>query len=64
MKLNDVVFYGFTREELEDIHRETGLIGEEEFFLGFEKKVSSVVGIGVITIIFSDGQIAMIKGGE
>lgn len=43
MKINDIVFYGFSREELDAIRKETGKTGEEEFTVNFAQEVSDVV---------------------
>lgn len=64
MKLSCVAFYGFNRKELENIRKETGLSGEEDFSLNFGQTVSDIVGFDVMTLVGPDGQISIIKAGE
>lgn len=61
MKINEVVFFGFTRKELEDIRRGTGRDSEDEFDLGFTQEITDVVGADAITLIQPGGQISIIK---
>lgn len=63
MKINDIVFFGFTRKELGAIRKQTGKTGEE-FNLGFTQEAADVVGVDVLTVIQPGGQVALIKAGE
>ena len=58
MKLKDVVFFGFTREEIQRVS-----IGnpEEDFSLAFAQSVADALGCDAVTIIAPGGQVALIK---
>lgn len=64
MKINDIIFLGFTRKELGAIRKQTGKTGEEEFSLDFTQEVADVVGVDVLTVIQPGGQVSLIKAGE
>ena len=64
MKINDIVFFGFTRKELGAIRKQTGKTGEEEFNLDFTQEAADVVGVDVLTVIQPGGQVSLIRAGE
>lgn len=64
MKINEVVFFGFTQKELEEIRKRTSRSGNEEFDLGFTQEVADATGVDLITLIRPGGQVALIKAGE
>lgn len=63
MKINEIEFYGFSRAELEQVRKETGKDGEEEYDILFSREVADVIGSDVMTLIRPGGTIALIKGG-
>ena len=64
MKINEVVFFGFTQKELGAIRKQTGKTAAEELDLGFVQDVADIAGADVMTLIQAGGQIALIKAGE
>lgn len=64
MKINEVVFFGFTQKELEEIRKGTSRSGNEEFDLGFTQEIADLIGVDVMTLIQPGGQVALIKAGE
>lgn len=64
MKISEVVFFGFTQKELEDIRKGTGRNGNEEFDPGFTQEVADIVGADAVTLIQPSGQISLVKVGE
>lgn len=63
MKINEVVFFGFTQKELGDIRKGTSRSGNEEFDPGFTQEIADVIGVDVMTLIQPGGQISLIKAG-
>lgn len=61
MKINEVVFFGFTQKELEEIRKETKRTGNEEFTSDFAQEVADMVGMDVVTYFQPGGQVALIK---
>ena len=64
MKINDIVFFGFTRKELGAIYKQTGKTEEEEFDPSFIQEATDVVGVDVFVFIQPGGQVSLIKAGE
>ena len=62
MKLNEIIFCGFSKAELDQVREKTGKEGEEEYTIPFSQEVAEVVGSGVTTIISPDGAVALIRG--
>lgn len=60
-KLNEVTFYGFTRDELDAIRRHTALSGEDEFTLDFLQKVAGIIGYSISTLILTGHPITLVK---
>lgn len=63
MKINDVVFQGFSRTELRAIRKQTGKSGDEEMDYNFTQEVSDIICTDV-AIIVMPGFAAIIKVGE
>ena len=63
MKLKDAVFCGFTKKELEKVHKAKGL-GEREISLTDAQDIADIVEADVMTMITPGGQITFIKAGE
>lgn len=61
MKINEVVFFGFTQKELEEIRKGTSRSGNEEFTSDFAQEVADMVGMDVVTYFQPGGQVALIK---
>ncbi len=60
MKLKDVVFWGFTAAEMEQI-RAAGGDGEKEYTIGFGQKVSDLIGADILTMITPGGNVSLFK---
>lgn len=63
MKLKDNVFWGFTKEELEEVRKVKGA-GDRQVSLADSQDIADIVGTDVMTIIVPGGKIAFIKAGE
>lgn len=63
MKIKEVMFYGFSKTELEQVRKETGRDSEEEYTPVFAQEVADAVQADVITITCPDGRILLVKGG-
>lgn len=63
MKLKDVIFVGFTKEELAEIRKVKGT-GEGKMSLTDSQDIADVIGSDVMTIIVPGGQVAIMKAGE
>lgn len=63
MKLKDVIFAGFTKEELAEIRKVKGT-GEGEMSLTDSQDIADIIGSDVMSVIVPGGQAAIIKAGE
>lgn len=63
MKLNEIVFLGFTKAEIARLRQETGRTGDEEVDLNFGQEVADLFGFDVGTLILPGNQTAVMKMG-
>ena len=63
MKLKDSVFWGFTKEELEEVRKVKGA-GDRQVSLADSQDTAGIIGSDVVTVIAPGGIIAFIKAGE
>ena len=63
MKINEVRFLGFNRNELRAIRKQTGKSGEDELTVCFTQEVADIIGADVAVFIIQ-GSTAIVKSGE
>ncbi|MCI8401115.1 MAG: hypothetical protein HFI38_03305 [Lachnospiraceae bacterium] len=63
MKLNEIVFLGFTKAEIARIRKEIGKTGDEKLDLNFGQEVADILGFDVGTLILPRNRAAMVKMG-